>query len=110
MFSVQSVRFHNKNEEFIMFPSTRRPILAPPQVKKYYRITVDTEQCDGCSLCTAFCPLDVLEIGAETNRRMLHFAVVANPLNCLGCDQCQRICPAVAIFVSEVATELEVWA
>ncbi len=45
-----------------MFPSNRRPILAPPQIKKYYRVAVDSEQCDGCSLCTAFCPLDVLDI------------------------------------------------
>ena len=90
-----------------MFPSGRKPILALPQVKKYYRITVDNEQCDGCRLCTAFCPLDVLEIGMETNRRMLHFASVANPLNCLGCETCERICPTAAIFVNEVNSEQE---
>jgi NAD-dependent dihydropyrimidine dehydrogenase PreA subunit len=39
---------------------------------------------------------------------MIHYAVVANPLNCLGCDQCERICPAAAIFVNEVESELEV--
>jgi NAD-dependent dihydropyrimidine dehydrogenase PreA subunit len=38
---------------------------------------------------------------------MLHYAAVANPLNCLGCDQCERICPAAAIFVNEVASEEE---
>ena len=90
-----------------MFPSGRKPILALPQVKKYYRIIVDREQCDGCSLCMAFCPLDVLEIGTETNRRMLHYALVANPLNCLGCEFCERICPTTAIFVSEVNSEQE---
>ena len=90
-----------------MFPSNRKPILAPLQIKKYYRVSVDSEQCDGCSLCRAFCPFDVLEIGAETNRRMLHSAVVANPLDCLGCEQCERICPVAAIFVSEVNSELE---
>ena len=90
-----------------MFRSDRRPIVALPQIKKYYRVSIDCEQCDGCSLCTAFCPLDVLAIGAEANRRMLHYAVVANPLNCLGCEQCERICPAAAIFVNEVESELE---
>jgi len=90
-----------------MFPSSRRPILTLPQVKKYYRITVDSEQCDGCRLCTTFCPLDVLEIGRETNRRMLHYASVANPLSCLGCEYCERICPTAAIFVSEVNSEQE---
>ena len=90
-----------------MFPSGRRPILALPQTKKYYRITVDSEQCDGCKLCKAFCPLDVLEIGMETNRRMLHYVSVANPLNCLGCEYCERICPTAAIFVSEVNSEQE---
>jgi NAD-dependent dihydropyrimidine dehydrogenase PreA subunit len=54
--------------------------------------------------------LDVLEIGAEANRRMLHYAAVTNPLNCLGCAQCERICPTAAIFVNEVENELEVWA
>ncbi len=90
-----------------MFPSNRRPILAPPKTKKCYRVAGDGEQCDGCRLCTLFCPLDVLEIGADTNRRMIHHAVVANPLNCLGCGQCQRICPTVAIFVNEVENQLE---
>jgi 2-oxoglutarate ferredoxin oxidoreductase subunit delta len=90
-----------------MFPSNRRPIIAPPKIKKYYRVAVDGEQCDGCRLCTLFCPLEVLEIGAETNRRMIHHAVAANPLNCLGCGQCQRICPTAAIFVSEVESQLE---
>lgn len=90
-----------------MFPSDRRPILAPPKTQNYYRIIVDGEKCDGCRLCTAFCPLDVLEIGADTNRRMIHYAVAANPQNCLGCEQCERICPTAAIFVNEVANELE---
>ena len=90
-----------------MFSSSRTPILTPLQVKKYFRVAVDSEQCDGCTLCTAFCPLDVLEIGSQTNRRMLHYAVVVNPLNCLGCEQCERICPTAAIFVSEVDSELE---
>jgi NAD-dependent dihydropyrimidine dehydrogenase PreA subunit len=38
---------------------------------------------------------------------MLHYAVVANPLDCLGCEQCERICPTAAIFVNEVPSELE---
>jgi NAD-dependent dihydropyrimidine dehydrogenase PreA subunit len=91
-----------------MFPSGRRPILLPPQVKKFFRIEIDREQCDGCRLCTVFCPLDVLHIGTETNRRMLHYAAVENPLTCLGCEQCQRICPTAAIVVYEVGSEREV--
>jgi 2-oxoglutarate ferredoxin oxidoreductase subunit delta len=90
-----------------MFPSVRRPILSPPKVKEHYRVVVDREQCDGCRLCTVFCPLDVLEIGVETNRRMIHYAVVASPLNCLGCEQCQRICPTAAIFVNAMEPEVE---
>ena len=84
-----------------MFYTSRRPILAPPQANRIYLIAVDDERCDGCRLCTVFCPLGVLEIGPETNRRMLHFAVAANPQNCLGCGQCERLCPTAAIFVSE---------
>jgi 2-oxoglutarate ferredoxin oxidoreductase subunit delta len=91
-----------------MFPSSRRPILSPPQTPKNYRITVLTERCDGCRLCTLFCPLEVLVISAETNRRMLHFAEVADPSGCLGCGQCERLCPTASIFVSEVDREGEV--
>jgi 2-oxoglutarate ferredoxin oxidoreductase subunit delta len=90
-----------------MFPSSRRPILSPPQLKKTYRVTVLSERCDGCRLCTVFCPLDVLEIGAETNSRMLHFATVINADGCLGCGQCERLCPTASIFVSEVDREAE---
>jgi len=90
-----------------MFPSTRRPILSPPQIKKKYRITVLSEQCDGCRLCTVFCPLEVIEISAETNSRMLHFAKIADPAGCLGCGQCERLCPTASIFVSEVDREAE---
>jgi NAD-dependent dihydropyrimidine dehydrogenase PreA subunit len=56
-------------------------------------------------LCVEFCPLDVLTIGEQTNRRMLHYVVVDKPLNCLGCLQCERICPSASIFVYELADE-----
>lgn len=85
-----------------MFPSSRKPILSPPQLKKNYRITVLSERCDGCRLCTVFCPLEALEISAETNSRMFHFVEVANPSSCLGCGQCERLCPTASIFVDEV--------
>jgi formate hydrogenlyase subunit 6/NADH:ubiquinone oxidoreductase subunit I len=51
--------------------------------------------------------LNVLQIGTETNRRMIHYVSVANPLSCLGCDYCERICPTAAIFVAEVNSEQE---
>jgi 2-oxoglutarate ferredoxin oxidoreductase subunit delta len=88
-----------------MFASNRKPILCPAQERKYYRITVDAELCDGCRLCIEFCPLDILEVAADTNQRMLHYVVVKHPLNCLGCDQCQRICPTASIFVTEAINE-----
>ena len=91
-----------------MFYSSRKPILAPPQEKSTYCIVVDSERCDGCRLCTVFCPLDVLQIGSQTNRRMLHFAVAAHAENCLGCGQCERLCPTAAIFVCEITRASEV--
>ena len=91
-----------------MFPSNRRPILAPPQLAKIYRVTVLNERCDGCRLCTVFCPLEVLVIGAATNSRMLHFAEVSDPSACLGCGLCERLCPTASIFVSELDCNGEV--
>ena len=88
-----------------MFASTRKPILCPEQERKYYSVTVNAELCDGCKLCIEFCPLDILEVGKDTNQRMLHYVVVKDPLNCLGCDQCERICPTASIFVTEANNE-----
>ena len=85
-----------------MFDSSRRPILDPPQTVGTCLIAIDIERCDGCRLCKVFCPLDVLDIGPETNRRMLHYAVAVKPEDCLGCGQCERLCPTAAIFVSEI--------
>ena len=90
-----------------MFETRRKPILRPPEKGCQYRITVDAEQCDGCMLCIEFCPLDVLEVGQDTNRRMLHYVVSVRPEQCVGCAQCERICPTASIFVTEIESVRE---
>ena len=39
------------------------------------------------------------------NSRMLHYAVVISPEECVGCRQCERLCPTASVFVKEIDIE-----
>ncbi|MFX1366337.1 MAG: ferredoxin family protein [Promethearchaeota archaeon] len=85
-----------------MLKSKRKPILPPPSQEKNYEILIDSEQCDGCELCLAFCPKDLIEISKDKfNSRMLHYAIVVNSKECGGCRQCERLCPTVSLYIIE---------
>ena len=86
-----------------MLESKRKPILPPPPSEKNYEILIDAEQCDGCELCLAFCPKDIIEISEDKyNSRMLHYAIVVKPEECGGCRQCERLCPTVSLYIMEM--------
>ena len=84
-----------------MLDSKRTPILPPPHAQKIYEVIIDSEQCDGCKICVAFCPKELLKESEETNSRMLHYVEIINPEDCLGCRQCERLCPTTSIFINE---------
>jgi len=61
----------------------------------FYAVTVDTELCDGCGLCTLVCPGRVLELHtAECSKRV---RVKDGLQPCISCNNCHAICPNGAI-------------
>lgn len=66
-----------------------------PQAVRKPAVTVETEQCNGCSLCFRVgCPAILKgELDEATQRPR----AVIDPLLCVGCDVCLQICPRHAI-------------
>jgi len=63
-------------------------------------VSVDTEACNGCSLCFRVgCPaiLKSSEVDAKTKRPK----AAIEPLLCVGCDVCLQVCPRDAIYRPE---------
>jgi 2-oxoglutarate ferredoxin oxidoreductase subunit delta len=64
------------------------------------RITIDTERCKGCELCTTVCPQRVIHMSTSFNAKGYHLAQLADPsCACTGCAVCAIICPDTAITV-----------
>jgi len=63
------------------------------------RVTVFPNWCKGCDLCVEFCPVNVLEHGADGR------VIVAHPEKCTACRWCERHCPDFAIFVTDIEPE-----
>ena len=63
------------------------------------------ERCKGCSFCVEFCPLDVLELSDEYNRKGYHPPRVAagKAHACVACGFCTLVCPEYAIFSMPIA-------
>ncbi|MDI6704314.1 MAG: 4Fe-4S binding protein [bacterium] len=64
-----------------------------------FQVIIDKERCKGCGLCINFCPLNLLVISNEINKRGFHYATVRDNNRCKGCAQCAIICPDVAIEI-----------
>ena len=63
---------------------------------------LDQEICNGCGICVAACPEDVLRMDENTKK-----AIIIYPEDCVACWVCESLCPVAAIEVSkERAREL----
>ncbi len=60
-------------------------------------ITVDSDKCNGCGMCTKVCPGDALNQGED---KQPVFKVGAE-IGCVACGACMAICPMEAIAITK---------
>ena len=64
------------------------------------QISINTEKCKGCALCTYVCPQKIIIINnKELNAKGYHPVSVIDMDKCTGCAFCATICPDCAIEV-----------
>ncbi len=66
-------------------------------------VTINSDVCKGCELCTSVCPKKILSLDTETvNKKGYHPAAVTDMESCVGCLSCARICPDSAITIERM--------
>jgi len=71
-------------------------------------VTISTDRCKGCGLCTVSCTLDLLKISKNTlNAYGYHPVCIERMDECIGCGNCFQMCPDSAITVERVVCEGE---
>lgn len=68
-------------------------------------VTVDSERCKGCELCTYTCPQRVLGMTSNVNGKGYRYAYMEHPELCTGCTNCAVICPDGVISVYRTKVE-----
>jgi len=65
------------------------------------RVTIDSQVCKGCLLCTV-CPKKIVVIDRESlNAKGYNPVKVINMENCIACGICAMMCPDSAIKVEK---------
>jgi len=65
------------------------------------KVEISQEECKGCGLCVAACPVAVLKLGESLNSRGYHSAYYVG-VGCTGCGACFYTCPepgAITVLV-----------
>ncbi len=63
-------------------------------------IIVDQERCKGCSICTKFCPKNVIGHSGVFNKAGYDYVEPQNE-DCISCGICSQVCPEGAITVKK---------
>jgi 2-oxoglutarate ferredoxin oxidoreductase subunit delta len=64
------------------------------------KMTVNTEICKGCGLCTTACPQKIVALDLNViNSKGYNPSSVTDPSKCTGCALCAMMCPDCAITV-----------
>lgn len=50
---------------------------------------LNKDQCTGCGNCLTACPLDLLRLSAQHNRRGVCFVENVDPQRCIACRRCE---------------------
>ena len=66
-------------------------------------VIIIDERCKGCVFCVEYCPVDVLVMSDQFNRKGYHVPRVVKTGECVNCNLCEMICPEFAIFSRAVA-------
>ncbi len=70
------------------------------------QIIIDEDMCKGCSLCTYYCPVNILELDASrTNKRGYTPLIVTDKDKCIACGFCAIMCPDSVITVERFVKE-----
>jgi 2-oxoglutarate ferredoxin oxidoreductase subunit delta len=68
------------------------------------KIVINQERCKGCHICFDFCPLKLISVAPDLNRKGYQPArfnehTTDGNKTCTGCAACATVCPEVAIEV-----------
>lgn len=80
-------------------PPDHLPIWDDPTQALYKRVTIGLDKCDGCKLCVAVCPANILELfGPKDN---LKARLKEDVTGCMSCNNCYAVCVSQGIFATE---------
>lgn len=66
------------------------------------KMTVITERCKGCGLCTTACPKKIVKIQKEKRNKKGYFYATCTSLDdCISCAMCAMMCPDCAIIIEK---------
>jgi indolepyruvate ferredoxin oxidoreductase alpha subunit len=86
-----------KEEDPAVLITKHECALLPSQRKQYLPLEVDTEKCNGCSLCFRIgCP--AISKSEQLDPKYGRPLAVIDPLLCTGCEICAQVCPRDAIL------------
>ena len=85
----------------------RKPLDIDQVKTPHGEVRIIVERCKGCGFCVEYCPVDVLEMSEEYNRKGYHPPVVIKPDECVNCNLCEMICPDFAIYSVAIPDECE---
>lgn len=72
------------------------------------RIIIDVDTCKGCSLCTHYCPVNILKLDdSRTNKKGYTPLMVTEPEKCIACGFCATMCPDSVITVERFVKEVQ---
>ncbi len=66
------------------------------------KMTVITERCKGCGLCTSVCPKQIVVLQKEKrNKKRYFYAECTDQDACISCAMCATMCPDCAIRIEK---------